>query len=128
MQDSKLKFEILAQSATGGKLEASKEIISNKIDLKELFIQVNQTISPKATIPKIDFKLETIAVLFMGEKNTGGFSIIVKDIISNEHQIIIKYTEQTPLPTDMVTMAITQPYCIVKFKNKESKEIVFIKE
>ncbi len=67
-------------------------------------------------IPKIDFSKETVIAVFMGEKNTGGYSIEITKIIDKTDKVIVYVNETTPKPGDLVTLALTQPYHIVKTK------------
>ncbi|CAL2103332.1 PrcB_C domain-containing protein [Tenacibaculum sp. 190130A14a] len=74
---------------------------------------------------EIDFKSSIVLVTIDSVRNSGGFGvkmIALKD--ENEKlDVIVNYTG--PKPTDMVTMAITQPINIVKIK-KTNKEIIFV--
>lgn len=73
---------------------------------------------------KIDFSKNTILVIIDKVRNSGGFSVEVEKIIPKEKELEVFIKTQGPKPTDMVTMAIEQPYCVVKI-NKTSKKIIF---
>lgn len=74
--------------------------------------------------PKISFSNETIIAVFMGEKNTGGYSISIERI-SNEGDMVFVFVKETsPQPGDLVTQALTQPYHIVKTE-KVTKQVKF---
>jgi len=66
--------------------------------------------------PKVNFSNETVIAVFMGEKNTGGYSIEITKIIDNGNNVIVYVNETSPKPDDIVTLALTQPYHIVKIK------------
>ena len=101
-------------------------IVTDENALSKLFSEINTNQEPGYTVPNVDFGSDLIIALFMGEKTTGGFSIHVENIIETSSNIEIVYKEKGPKPTDMVTMAITHPYCIIKIK-KPNKEIKFLK-
>ncbi|MFY7731399.1 MAG: protease complex subunit PrcB family protein, partial [Flavobacterium sp.] len=68
-------FTILKQEATGGDATESTVLVNTKSDLTALCKQLNI-----ATLPKVDFKNQSVAVLFMGQKPTGGYAITVTEV------------------------------------------------
>lgn len=125
-EQNQLPFDIILENATGGRTTEDIVIISDENALEEIYSGINANRDPGYQVPEIDFKSELVLVFFMGEKNTGGYNITVKSISEASNHINVYYKENSPKPTDMVTMAITQPYCIVKIK-KPSKELNFLK-
>ena len=126
IEQQDVSFEVILESVTDGKKEYSLEVIKTASQLSEVYAVLNKTIEPKHQIPEIDFNSETVAGLFLGEKNTGGYHIVPIQVINENDTTIIKYKEISPSPTDMVTMSLTQPYCLIKIINPK-KEIVFKK-
>src|SRR3989338_11432264 len=68
-------------------------------------------------IPNIDFDENMVIAVFMGEKNTGGYSIQVKKIIKQDNKINVYFREFAPGKNCFVTQALTQPYQLVKLKD-----------
>ncbi len=64
-------------------------------------------------------------IICMGEKNTGGYSLKIKEVnkIAKKTEIIVEEIE--PAEGDIVTTALTYPTVIVKFQ--ESQENIIIK-
>ena len=79
----------------------------------------------KNNIPVVDFSKSTLIVLIDKVRNTGGFDIGVEKISIQERKLIINVKNAGPKPTDMVTMAIEQPFQVIKI-NKTNKEIIFV--
>ncbi|WBX75204.1 protease complex subunit PrcB family protein [Tenacibaculum ovolyticum] len=79
----------------------------------------------KNNIPVVDFSKSTLIVLIDKVRNTGGFDIGVEKISIQERKLIINVKHAGPKPTDMVTMAIEQPFQVIKI-NKTNKEIIFV--
>lgn len=76
---------------------------------------------------KIDFSKNIVLVSIDDRRNTGGFSIeIVKPEVKN-NKLQVTIVSKGPKPTDMVTMALTQPIHLVRIP-KTNKEIVFVTE
>ncbi len=73
----------------------------------------------------IDFSKQIVLVAVDSKRNTGGFSIEISKTVKKESKLHVTILSEGPKPTDMVTMALTQPIHIVKI-NKTSKEIVFV--
>lgn len=108
--------EVLTQSAYQGKEEKSYEVIKDKTSLQNLYALVNDT-----EVPKVDFSKSRIVALFLGQRNSGGYEIKVKNVEEKEGKILV--TVEEIKPEGMATMAITNPFTIVKINS--TKEIVF---
>lgn len=76
-------------------------------------------------------------IICMGEKNTGGYSLKVKEVNKVDEKIEIIVEEIEPAKGDKVTMALTYPTIIVEFpeyqeniiiKNTKKKEFSNLKD
>lgn len=112
------EFEILKQEGYGGRATKSNVEINSQDALNALYKELNL-----GEAPKVDFKKKMAVALFMGQKNSGGFSVTVSSVIVKNGiaTVMVKYTE--PGPDDMVTSAITNPYCIAVIPKTE--KVVF---
>ena len=119
-------FEVILESVTDGKTEHAWEVIDSKAKLETLYSVLNATIQPKHQLPEINFDNQIVVALFLGEKNSGGYHIVPINVINENDKIIISYKEISPKPTDMATMSLTQPYCLIKVNNPK-EEVVFKK-
>ena len=63
-------------------------------------------------------------IICMGKKNTGGYSLNVKEVNSVDGKTEIIVEEITPDKGDMVTMAITNPTIIVEFPKYQENIII----
>jgi PrcB C-terminal len=100
-----IAFEVLKQETYGGRETESHQVISNQAQLNDLYKELGWT-----NVPTIDFSKNNVVALFMGQKNTGGYSISVRKISvdGDTTTVYVKTTE----PDGMATMAITAPYSI----------------
>jgi hypothetical protein len=64
-------------------------------------------------LAKIDFNREIAAVVFMGEKPTTGYSVVINCIRDEPGKTIIGYTENTPAIDAPVSRTTTTPYSLV---------------
>lgn len=75
---------------------------------------------------EIDFSENTVIAVFDSVKTTGGHSIMVSKLEVESEELIVYIEKTAPKPTDMVTMALEQPFQIIKI-GKTDKKIVFKK-
>ena len=74
-------------------------------------------------MPKVDFENKLVVILFLGQKNTGGYGIDVGHITKDGYHLHI-VTKETR-PSGMATMAITSPYCIVEVPGIDNITVEF---
>lgn len=105
----------LYSSNYNGKDIASNLVIQNQSNLNILYASLSIE-----EIPKIDFTKSQVVALFLGQKNNGGYTISIDRVEETSDKIIIYKKIEIPKPGEMVTMAITKPYIIVKIKSKKN--------
>lgn len=98
-------YQILKQEEYGGKETAGNIVIKTQGELSNLYTELG--LGPA---PKIDFSEKTVIALFMGQKNSGGYSIGIESISSDKDDVIVSIKRKSP--EGMATMALSQPYCI----------------
>jgi hypothetical protein len=67
---------------------------------------------------------ETAVVIFLGQRNTGGYSVKIDSITERNGQVIVNYQVMEPAPGQPVTQALTTPGIVVTIP-KTDKEIIF---
>ncbi len=122
-----ITFETLAEDFYGGMTDSKFIVIKEETTLNEIYKLINKSKSPGIKIPIINFEKETVLVLFLGEKSSGGYSISVEQILDENEKVTVKYKVTLPKLGEMVTTVMTQPYCIIKIPIT-SKEIIFDKK
>ncbi len=73
--------------------------------------------------PPVDFRDYVVAVVFLGERRTGGYGVEFLEPLINEKKMVILYKERRPGPGSFVTQALTQPYHIKAFKRIPGLEV-----
>lgn len=122
-----ITFETLAEDFYGGMTDSKFIVIKEETTLNEIYKLINKSKSPGIKIPIINFEKETVLVLFLGEKSSGGHSISVEQILDENEKVTVKYKVTLPKLGEMVTTVMTQPYCIIKIPIT-SKEVIFDKK
>ena len=59
-----------------------------------------------------NLKKETILIVCIGEKPTGGYHIKITEVKLSGNDAIVYYTEKTPSEGSVTTQVITSPYYI----------------
>lgn len=108
----------LHSSQNHGHENASDIVIGTQEELESLYKSVG-----KDDIPAIDFTKSQVVVLFLGAKNTGGYSISIDRVEEENGKLVVYKKIEKPAPGAMVTMALTSPFVIAEIKSK--KEIIF---
>jgi hypothetical protein len=62
----------------------------------------------------VDFNQEAVLVVYMGEQNTGGYSVTITSVKLEGGKLLVTVKQGRPSPSSMVTQALTQPYHAVK--------------
>ncbi len=104
-------FTILLQNGHSNIAEKKNIVFKDEKSLNAIYSKINSTRKPGLPIPVVDFSKTMVLGLFMGTKSSGGYSIHINSIESNNKEIVVFYTEK--LPKGRVTMAITQPCLLV---------------
>jgi len=112
-------FDILKQETNGGRAKAGNVVITSQKELDALYSELNLT-----TAPVLDFTTNNVVAVFMGQKNTGGYSIRINKVVLNDNAAIV--TIQQTRPEDMAAMMITEPYCIAKIP--KTKKVEFLQQ
>lgn len=61
---------------------------------------------------ELDPAREMAVVVFLGQRNTGGYSIEIASVRAEEKRLVVEYRESAPSPDMMVTQALTAPWAI----------------
>lgn len=107
-------FEVIYKSSYLGKSEKGFELIQTYKTYSELIKRLELEEVEDEDFFDIDFSNQSILVVYLGERNTGGYSIDVSNIYWNKNNLVVQTSETKPQKGEMVTKAITNPYCVVK--------------
>lgn len=106
-------FETVYESEYGGKEEKNYTIIRSKSELVNELTNLNLEESVLNRLSEVDFNNQIVLSLHMGTNNTGGYSLKVSKVEVNGNTSFVTITGTSPKPGENVTMALTQPFCLV---------------
>ena len=110
-------YTVLYQSNYQGRDSEENVVLQNQEDLNTLFKSVGND-----EIPQVDFSKNQVVALFLGTRNTGGYSIFIDRVEVDGAKLIVYKKEGLP-KEGKVTTALTNPFIIAEIHSK--KEIVF---
>lgn len=111
-------FTIIKKETYGGKETKANVTITSQEQLYRLYSELGI----QEDAPTIDFSKKNVVALFLGQKNTGGFTITVGSIEVKNDTATVRVLETTP-NGGMATMALSAPYCIASIP--KTAKVVF---
>ncbi|HBN86390.1 MAG TPA: hypothetical protein DDZ89_21410 [Clostridiales bacterium] len=102
------------QGITVNKIEFNT--ITEMSDLPESVLNAIDAGKEKRGYTYFEYEDGFMLVVFMGEKNTGGYGIEVVSVEDNEGRTNVVVKETTPAKDAMVIQVITYPYTVVTMK------------
>lgn len=116
--DKSVSFSTVLQGSNSGIIEKNNFAIHTESEWND-FWKTFTGPSLNMQKPEINFSFEMTIAVFSGEKRTGGYSILVDKIIQRNGKIFVYIKEIQPPAGSVVTMALTQPFHIVKMPKSE---------
>lgn len=95
------------QGYYGGSEQFSVRALRSEAEWDGFWRQVKRE-KPRA----LDPAREMGVVVFLGQRNTGGYTVEIASVQPEERKLIVTYREKTPDPDMMVTQALTTPWAV----------------
>jgi anti-sigma factor RsiW len=99
------------------------EVVNDPISLMAYW----QLLMPGDPLPPVDFKRESVAVLFLGSRPTAGYSIQVEGVQEGERAVTLVWREQTPPQGALSAQVLTRPWTLQVIP-RTSKSVFFLKK
>ncbi|MFN8577732.1 MAG: protease complex subunit PrcB family protein [Candidatus Sericytochromatia bacterium] len=117
LNNQELAFTDLETGYDSGIKDFSKRVAKTEKEFAELYREhLSSQRNINATVfPKIDFRNDMVAAVFLGERPSSGYSINVKKVIRTDSQIVIEASEVPPSPNSQLNPVITTPYQFITF-------------
>jgi hypothetical protein len=124
-QEVIVDYEVIQQGTYSGKKDADAEVIDNQEKWEQLWKQHVSVLVPQPPVPEIDFSDNVVAVIFAGEKTTGGYAVVIKDVSADGDDVIVHYRITEPQPNSFTLQVLSQPYVMLRItKPKGSVKLV----
>lgn len=119
-----MEFQTIDKGYHSGHENPAYYVINDAAEWADIWNQHVQIFFPQSPPPEVDFSNTTIIAVFMGQFNTGGYGIEVKEIVDTGPSVVVEVEKTYPCKGCVVTLALSQPYHIVKV-DKIYKHVTF---
>lgn len=89
-------------------------VIDNQDDFEAFWEALHEGRSPTPSLPAVDFAQETVVAAFFGTKPSGGYTIEVTGISSDDGRLHMQVEKTAPGDNCITTQALTSPYHVIK--------------
>jgi len=116
-QQEVVPFETIMKGTYSGIEDELEAVYRTNDDYLQFFMQHHSNVMPMPMPPTVNFRDDNllIAAIYLGTFNSGGFNVEMKNVVILEEGIVVvEYVTSEPGPSDMVTMALTQPYHVIQ--------------
>lgn len=112
-------YKVLITSEYGGGSFRFYEIITEQKEFNMLLgdEEIKKFVKPN------DIKTANFILVNLGEKSNGGYGVEVESVIEETDKVVVNIKEVEPKKGSNVTMAITNPYAVIKINSKKPIEI-----
>ena len=122
-----ISLQNLSKGYSSGVREPLKIVIQTQDNWNSLWKRHSSLQAISSPAPQVDFATEMVAVIFLGEKRTGGYEVEITKAERNDSTLYLYYRERSPSRGGLVMQALTQPYHVVKLA-KQDVPPVFLRE
>lgn len=119
--NKELNFKIIETGYDSGIKDFSKRLATTDKEFSDLYREhlssqknINSTV-----FPKVDFKNDMVAAIFLGERPSSGYNIDIKKIVKTDSQIVIEASETPPNSETQISSIITTPYQFVSLPKND---------
>lgn len=97
--------------ASGANSSETRQTIAHALDQTtfENYLQICRV----PNRPTVDFTKDRVAIIFLGQRSTGGYSASIRSVTVANDIATINVLETTPAPGSMQTQALTSPWVMV---------------
>lgn len=118
-QGEPIDFQTVDRGTHSGIQQAGRRVIEDNQRFAALWAELYRTRRPEPPMPDIDFEREIVVAVFQGQQPTGGYAVEVEAVQRIGRRAVVHVAQTAPEPDDMVTMALTSPYHVVRFARQE---------
>lgn len=108
-----VRIRRLAKGTQSGVIESRQLVIRDKPSWEKLWSDHQSGIQPSQPQPEIDFSLEMVIFVALGQQFSGGVSVEIDHVEKTSTELKAFVRRQIPPSGGMVTQALTSPFDIV---------------
>ena len=124
-------LKTVEKGAFSGIQDPLQVVVTNQTQWAQLWTKHTARKEPKEPPPEIDFQKQSVIVVTMGRKNTGGYALEITDVRRSGDKTEVIVTSREPKAGGFSIQALTAPFHMVQvpkiegqveFKNAENKK------
>jgi hypothetical protein len=120
-------YDIVGQGTYSGIKEPLQKVIQTKEEFADLWKQHVSVIVPQPPPPAVDFETSAVVAIYMGEKNTSGFQILIKRVEAQGNNVLVHFKQTEPPANSFTLQVLTQPFVLLRV-DKPDGQVQLIKE
>lgn len=124
-QDNDLPFEVVSEGAYSASAQESQQLITNQEAWEAAWATMHAQQQPQPERPAIDFSQDWLILCYMGAQPSGGYQVKVDAIERTSAGLDVQLHYQEPGQGCFTTMALTQPYVLVKIPKQPTQRITY---
>jgi phosphopantothenoylcysteine synthetase/decarboxylase len=106
--------ETIQQGTYSGIKEPLAQVITNQQDWEALWKRHTSVLVPQPPAAKINFDSEAVVAIYAGEKRTGGYRIVLKNVASEQADLVVTYQLTEPPANSFTLQVLSQPFLLLK--------------
>lgn len=108
-----IRFNTLYLSSRGGLAQPQTMVIKDEAGWQQLQSRLPSRRIPPQPLPPVEFQTLDVIAVFLGERPSGGYAIMVKQVLRKGEKVVVVVEESIPGEGCMRTMAFTRPFHLV---------------
>jgi hypothetical protein len=116
---TRLRVEPFSLTYASGLRERQRLVVRDASAWQQAWSSIWRGTSPEPPIPQVDFGREIVVVAAMGERLTGGFTILIDSALEGTSGVSIRIRSISPGSGCGTTQALTQPVDIARVPRRD---------
>ena len=116
---TRLRVEPFSLTYASGLRERQRLVVRDASAWQQAWSSIWRGTSPESPIPQVDFGREIVVVAAMGERLTGGFTILIDSALEGTSGVSIRIRSISPGSGCATTQALTQPVDIARVPRRD---------
>jgi hypothetical protein len=110
-----VQWEVVASGQQAvGVTRPTFRLVRDEAELRSLWNQLHGALLRVPPLPSVDFRRETLLVVMMGQRPTGGYSLDVRGVTIEGGDLFVDVAFVEPPPGAITTMALTNPWTVIR--------------
>ncbi len=110
-----LQWEVVASGQQAVNIDRPAfRLVRDEPELRSLWNRLQGAVLTLPPLPRVDFGRETILVVMMGQRPTGGYSVDVQGVTLEGGDLFVDVRLREPAPDAITTTALTSPWAMIR--------------